>query len=197
MLEYLTILLAIALFGVQHSGLSAHRVKNRIIDRWGKKGYSRIFTVSSAVTLVVAFLTMNFQDWLYPINSFETYNPIQFTAAILLIAGGLILAMRASSVISVSTVADMRTDRMPELITDGIYARIRHPLYLATIMLFTGLPLLYPFAEVGVFALGLIGYTLIGSYFEEQKLVLHYGDAYIAYRKTAGFILPRIRKSPS
>jgi protein-S-isoprenylcysteine O-methyltransferase Ste14 len=197
MLEYIIILLGVTLFGIQHSGISALRVKNWIVDRWGKKGYARIFNVTSMATLLIAFLTMNFWDWLYPLTFIATYNPIQIIIAIALLACGSILAIRASGVISVSTVADMRTDRKPELITDGVYSRIRHPLYLATIMLLLALPLLYPFMEVATFAFGLIMYTLIGSYFEERKLVLHYGEAYLAYRKTAGFILPRIREVDS
>jgi protein-S-isoprenylcysteine O-methyltransferase Ste14 len=192
-IEYLVIILGVALFGLQHSGISAMKVKNKIIDKWGKKGYSRIFTLTSVVTLLVAFLAMNFQDWLYPLYAFETYNPLQLIAAITLVVMGLALTMRASSVISVSTVADMRTDRMPELITDGIYSKIRHPLYLATIILLTSLPLLYPFPEVAVFSISLIVYTMIGAYFEEKKLILHYGDEYLEYKKKAGFLLPRSR----
>jgi len=197
MLEYLLILLGVTLFGLQHSGISSHRVKNRIIDRWGKEVYSRVFSATSIITLLIAFLAMDFWDWLYPLTSFSTYNLLQLLLACLLIAGGLILSVKASSVISVSTVADMRSDRMPELVTDGIYAKIRHPLYLATIMLLIGLALLYPFIEVAVFSFGLIAYTLIGSYFEERKLILHYGDEYLKYRKTVGFILPRLRRNSS
>ncbi len=196
-MEYLTIILGASLFGLQHSGISALRVKNEIIDRFGKQGYSRIFTITSIVTLLIPFFAMDFWDWLYPITSFESYHPVQVLVAGLVIASGAVLAMKASSVISVSTVADMRSDRTPELITDGIYAKIRHPLYLATILLLTGLLLLYPFIEVTIFSLSLIAYTLIGSYFEERKLVVHYGKKYIEYRKTAGFILPKFRKISS
>lgn len=196
-MEYLVIILGASLFGLQHSGISALRVKNKIIDRLGKQGYSRIFTITSIVTLLIPFIAMDFWDWLYPITSFESYHPVQVLVAGLVIASGAVLAMKASSVISVSTVADMRSDRTPELITDGIYAKIRHPLYLATILLLVGLLLLYPVIEVTIFSLSLIAYTLIGSYFEERKLVVHYGEKYIEYRKTAGFILPKLRKVSS
>ena len=100
--------------------------------------------------------------------------------------------MMASRVISVSTVADMRTDRKAELVTTGIYSRVRHPLYLATVLVLIALALVYPFPRVTVFALCLMFYTLVGAYFEERKLVLHYGDEYRKYRKTAGFILPKL-----
>ncbi len=101
--------------------------------------------------------------------------------------------MTASRVISVSTVADMRTDRKTELVTDGIYSRVRHPLYLATLLMFSAFSLIYPFPVVFVFSLSMIIYTMIGAYFEERKLLKYYGDEYLEYKKTAGFILPKLR----
>ncbi len=195
MIEYIIIILASTLFGLQHSGLSALRVKGRIIDRWGKEGYSRIFTATSILTLLIAFLSMNFWDWIYFITQPALIQPILFVSGILLGLGGAILAMMASRVISVSTVADMRTDRKAELVTDGIYSRVRHPLYLATILALSALAFIYPFPVIVVFVLCMIGYTMIGAYFEEQKLVKHYGDEYNEYKKTAGFIVPKLRNN--
>ncbi len=191
-MEYLLIVLGTVVFGIQHSGISALRVKNRIIDRWGKEGYSRIFTISSIIGVALPFLAMWYWDWFYFIFSPELINLPLFIMGIIMLGIGLAVSAVASKVISVSTVADMRTDRMPELVTEGIYARVRHPLYLATILLFIGLMLIYPFPQVIVFALSLSAYTLIGAYFEEKKLILHYGDRYLDYRKQAGFILPKI-----
>ena len=193
MIEYIIIILASSLFGLQHSGLSALRIKGRIIDRWGKEGYARIFNITSIVTLLIAFLSMNFWDWIYFITQPALVQPVFLLLGVISGLAGVILAMKASSVIDVSTVADMRTDRKAELITDGIYSRIRHPLYLATILVFSALALVYPFPVVIVFSLSLIGYTMIGAYFEERKLLKHYGDEYIEYKKTSGFILPKLR----
>ena len=190
MIEY--VILTSSLFGLQHSGLSALRVKGKLIDKWGKEGYARIFNITSMVTLLIAFLSMNFWDWLYFITQPALIQPLFIVLGAISGLAGVILAMKASSVIDVSTVADMRTDRKAELITDGIYSRIRHPLYLATILVFSALALVYPFPDVIVFSLCLIFYTMIGAYFEERKLVKYYGDEYIEYKKTAGFILPRI-----
>ena len=191
MIEYLIIILASTLFGLQHSGISALRVKGRIIDRWGKEGYARIFNATSIITLLIAFLSMNFWDWIYFVTQPALIQPLLFILGILLGVGGAVMAMMASRVISVSTVADMRTDRKAELVTDGIYSRVRHPLYLATLLVFLALALIYPFPVFIVFSLSMIFYTMIGAYFEERKLVKHYGDEYIEYKKTAGFILPR------
>ena len=191
MLEYIIVILGSSLFGLQHSGLSTLSVKERIIDRWGKAGYARIFNATSILTFLIAFLSMNFWNWFYFITQPAMIQPILLIVGILSVLSGAILAMMASRVISVSTVADMRTDRKAELITDGIYSRVRHPLYLATVLVFSALALIYPFPIVIIFSLCMIAYTMIGAYFEERKLMKHYGDEYVEYKKTAGFILPR------
>ncbi|MFW9918758.1 MAG: methyltransferase family protein [Candidatus Thorarchaeota archaeon] len=194
MLEYLVIVLGTVVFGLQHSGISALSVKGRIIDRWGKEGYSRIFTITSILGVLLPFLAMWYWDWLYFILDPSLVNPILFVSGIVVIAAGVVVATLASKVISVSTVADMRTDRKPELITEGLYGKIRHPLYLATILLFLGIMLIYPFPNVIVFALSLSAYTLIGAHFEERKLILHYGEEYLEYKKQVGFIFPKLRR---
>jgi len=192
LIEYALIILASFLFGIQHSGVSSLRVKSRIIDRWGKKGYARIFNATSVLTLLLAFLSMNFWNWLYFLTEPALVQPILLIVGVLLALSGAIVAMQASKVISVSTVADMRTDRRPELVTDGIYARVRHPLYLATILVFGAMAFIYPFPVVIVFTLSMIVYTIIGAFLEERKLLLNYGQEYESYRKQAGFILPRL-----
>ncbi len=195
MIEYLWIVLGVSLFGVLHSGVSALRVKNGIIDRYGKEGYSRIFNAVSVLSFILALLSMQFWDWLYFITSPNSATLLLVSVGAILVLLAMYLAMLASRVISVSTVADMRTDRVPELVTDGLYGRIRHPLYLATILMFGGLAFIYPFPRVIIFALGMIVYTMVGALLEERKLILHYGEEYLEYKKRAGFILPRLGSS--
>jgi protein-S-isoprenylcysteine O-methyltransferase Ste14 len=193
MIEYLLIVSGVLIFGLQHSGISALRVKNYIIDRWGKEGYARLFNATSIVGILVPFIAMNYWNWLYFVIEPSLVQPLLFSSGVVLIAIGLVVAMMASRVISVSTVADMRTDREADLVTSGIYSRTRHPLYLATILLLLGLAALYPFDRVIVFSIALCVYVIIGAYLEERKLVIHYGQKYLEYRKQAGFMLPRIR----
>jgi protein-S-isoprenylcysteine O-methyltransferase Ste14 len=193
LIDYLVIVLGVMTFGLQHSGVSAFRVKNRIIDRWGKKGYARLFNTTSILSILVAFLTMNYWDWFYFIINPSLVNLPLFITGAVLVVFGLVVTTMASRVISVSTVADMRTDRRPELVTDGIYSRTRHPLYLATILLLLGLAALYPFDRVILFSLALSTYVLIGAYLEERKLVTVYGQRYLDYRKKVGFMIPHNR----
>ena len=52
------------------------------------------------------------------------------------------------------------------------------------------LPVIGPFIFI---ISGLIVYTVIGAFLEDRKLVVHYGQDYIEYKKQAGFLLPRLR----
>ncbi len=192
MFEYLVIVASVTIFGIQHSGISALRVKHWIIDRWGNEDYSRIFNVTSFLALIPASFSLNYWDWLYFLQSPELVNPFLFLSGAILLALGVVVAILASRSISVSTVADMRTDRKPTLVTGGFYARTRHPLYLATILFLLSLVAFYPFSNILVFSLSFVGYVVIGAYLEERKLVIQYGEQYLAYRRTAGFLLPRL-----
>jgi protein-S-isoprenylcysteine O-methyltransferase Ste14 len=192
MVEQLLVILGVVIFGIQHSGVSTSRIKHRIIDRFGKKGYSKIFSITSVIVLVISFLLLNYWDWLYFITNPELVNPLLFVPAILLILIGLVIASMASREISVSTVADMRTDRKPELISSGIYAKVRHPLYLATILLFLGLALMYPFLNIIIYAISMSVYIIVGAYLEERKLIDYYDQEYLKYKESVGFLLPKI-----
>jgi protein-S-isoprenylcysteine O-methyltransferase Ste14 len=195
MLVQLLVIAGVTLFGIQHSGISALRIKSRIINRFGKKGYSRIFSITSILTLVISIYLMSFSDWLYFLTNPELLNPLLLITGILIIIIGIVIASLASRQISVSTVADMRSDRKPELISDGIYAKVRHPMYLSTILMFFGLALVYPFLNVTLYCLSMSSYILVGTYFEERKLILYYGDEYLNYMKTTGFLLPKFSSS--
>jgi protein-S-isoprenylcysteine O-methyltransferase Ste14 len=191
MIEYLLIVMGVTLFGLQHSGISALRIKNAIIERWGKNGYRNIFNATSIITLAISFFLLDFWNWLYFFTTPSLIQPYWLVIGIALLVVGLVLALKASQVISVSTVADMRSERKPELVTDGIYGQIRHPLYLATILMLLALPMIYPFPRILVYALSLIGYTMIGAYLEERKLIGYYGQEYLEYKERVGFLLPR------
>jgi protein-S-isoprenylcysteine O-methyltransferase Ste14 len=190
-LEQVLVIFGVSIFGVQHSGVSALRIKNRIIEKFGKEGYSRIYSITSILALLASFVLINHWQWLYFITNPELVNLIFLLPGILLIIIGVVIASLASREISVSTVADMRSDRKPQLVTSGIYGKTRHPLYLATILMFLGLGLIYPVLNVILYSISMSIYILIGTYLEERKLILHYGQEYLDYKEKAGFLFPK------
>jgi protein-S-isoprenylcysteine O-methyltransferase Ste14 len=80
------------------------------------------------------------------------------------------------------------------LVRDGIYARVRHPRYLAFILTFWGLAFLT--SAMGVFVLAIVSVLmyLIVALFEERELRQQYGPEYEAYCKAVPRFIPRLRR---
>jgi protein-S-isoprenylcysteine O-methyltransferase Ste14 len=98
---------------------------------------------------------------------------------------GLWLTLRAARRLDVLELAGVRqaigTTRAAALYTDGLYALVRHPIYLGWALLVLGAPHMtvtrFSFACVSTF------YLMIAIPLEEQSLVRDFGDDYQAYRR--------------
>jgi len=78
-----------------------------------------------------------------------------------------------------------------DLVTDkGILGIVRHPYYLAGILLLWGRPLyLKDLITNVIFTL----YFILGAINEERKLINIFGDAYIKYKRKVPMLIPRIK----
>ena len=89
---------------------------------------------------------------------------------------------------------EIAPDRFPrELITEGIYARMRHPRYVQLLIALIGYALIanYLAAYLAV-ALWVPGIYII-ALLEEKELRAHFGDIYDEYCRTVPRFLPRLR----
>lgn len=80
-----------------------------------------------------------------------------------------------------------------ELITNGIYSKVRNPIYTACIVHGLGLLVLAPNAMVLV--TGLVGFYSIRAYvrqIEEPYLMKLHGEKYVQYKESTGSFLPRL-----
>ena len=75
--------------------------------------------------------------------------------------------------------------------TPGLYARIRHPLYVGWMIAFWATPTM----TLGhlVFAAGMTAYIFVAIFFEERNLISHFGQQYEEYRKRVPAFVPRFR----
>jgi len=76
------------------------------------------------------------------------------------------------------------------LVTSGVYGVVRHPMYLAGIVIFTFNPY---FTRNSLTISGLADlYFLFGTFVEERRLVEVFGDRYREHRKRVPRLIPRI-----
>jgi methanethiol S-methyltransferase len=72
---------------------------------------------------------------------------------------------------------------------DGIFAFIRHPWYLGSIiLLWSALPVYYISTTLAVVILSL--YLVVGTILEEHKLVAEFGENYRAYQREVSMFIP-------
>ncbi len=87
--------------------------------------------------------------------------------------------------VALSTIKSLET-YSGDLITRGIYTRIRHPMYLSFILWLIGMPLFYGAYFSLLIALLFIGNVLFWRHLEELELISRYQD-YKEYRKRTMF----------
>ena len=77
----------------------------------------------------------------------------------------------------------------PAFTATGVFALVRHPWYLASLLLLWSIFPVYHQQTVLVAAL-LSLYLVVGSYLEEQKILHEFGPSYRAYQQQVSMLLP-------
>lgn len=80
------------------------------------------------------------------------------------------------------------------LVTNGWYARIRHPMYSALCAFFVSSSLVAANLLILVPALALAGVLCSRTGVEERMMEAHFGDAYRRYREHTGRLWPRLTR---
>lgn len=174
-----------------HSLLIADSVKGRadaILKE--RSGYYRLFfNVVSVVFLVPVVLYATRIDS----RPIFRYRGAWITVQGFLLSGGIILFYLGAKAYDMKEFLGLRQirggDSRPggELSTRGILGFVRHPWYLAGIMVIWA-------RNIGTRELTtnviITAYLIIGSYLEERKLVKSFGDRYREYQREVSMLLP-------
>ena len=192
-------LLAMALYGLVHSLLASQSVKRAFRDAFGERTdrwYRPTYNLVAVVTLVpiLALPVLLPGRHLYTISTPWLWLTLtlQGIAAIALLAG--LLQTDLAHFLGVTQLLG-RTPRQDDLVTDGLYQWVRHPLYTAGLVIIWLVPRMT--TSLLALNLGITAYLYIGSIFEERKLVDEYGDEYERYRRSVPRMVPRPWRSYS
>lgn len=79
------------------------------------------------------------------------------------------------------------------LITDGLFGRVRHPIYAFSILLVLCTVAVVPTAAMAACGAGLVALWVVKAHNEERHMLRQHGDAYAAYLARTGRFVPRMR----
>lgn len=87
----------------------------------------------------------------------------------------------------------LRLQNVPRLVTSGPYRWVRHPIYLAFLLMMVATALITANWLIGVTGIGLIlSVILVRTQEEEKRLIAQFGDNYTTYQKQAGAYVPHL-----
>ncbi len=132
-----------------------------------------------------------------PLFSFANYELPEWAhwCGLLSLMVGLWLFWRSHLDLGVNWSPTLETRKNHEVVTHGVYARIRHPMYSAIWLVSFGQALLLNNWLAGwgiVIAFALMYFLRTPN--EEQMMIDRFGDTYRDYMKATGRLFPRIRR---
>jgi len=160
------------------------------------KNYSSvqdIILVSAAGVGMVLPLFYLFTPWL----DFANYKLPVWCGCIgtVVFAGAIFMLWRSHADLGRNWSATLRITGRQSLITDGVYRRIRHPMYTAHLLWAIAQGLLLSNWLAGwVFLVLSIPLYVVRIPKEEQMMLQHFGEEYRAYKSRTGGLIPRIYK---
>jgi protein-S-isoprenylcysteine O-methyltransferase Ste14 len=120
--------------------------------------------------------------------NFEAVNILGYSLVLI----GFTLLINARRTLGKSFAFDLSSSHKRELIKNGIYKHIRHPIYLAIILLCGGIPLLFSSLYGFVIMLCFIPCLLYRIGIEESMLIEEFGDEYREYMKKTKKLFPLV-----
>lgn len=157
-----------------------------------------ILVSTSHIMTIQFLLLLGYSILIFAGNHHLLFKGDRTVGTMLLLTGLAILS--AAIAAYRRTVGTFRVKVSPEpagygdLITDGIYSKIRHPIYTSALLIMAGGSLLMQEFWSLVVAFGMIGFYYWKSCFEEKLLAVRFAE-YARYQKQTGRFLPRRKQN--
>jgi len=198
----LLVLIMFGLYGIFHSILASQAMKTAIRERVGDRAYygfyRAFYNIVALITLIPIFWVLaenpggtvyTLDDrWAEVILVMEWVGRIGVVVAVLQIDALRFIGLR-------QIIAYFRGTTLPlpdeDLTTAGLYRVVRHPLYLFS--LFIVWSSLSMNAATFALNLGITLYFLVGSIYEERRMVQGYGQSYRDYQAQVPWMIPMLR----
>jgi protein-S-isoprenylcysteine O-methyltransferase Ste14 len=156
----------------------------------GRQGEHPYGDLGQIICLIVFLIVWVLDSFLFKYSIFlSAYISVYIRAAAAALALILSVYMIRSGHRAVSHDA---SDSPPQLITDGAFGRMRHPIYLAALLFYIIL-IVITLSLISLFLfIGIIIFYGIITRFEEKFLEKQFGQEYLDYKKKVPKWIPRI-----
>lgn len=187
------VLLSVAVYGLVHSLLAslpvkawAQRAFGPAVLRYYRLAYNLFAGVSflPVLALVAALPDRRLYTIPFPWSALTLF--LQFLSVLALALG--VFQTGAGAFLGLRQLTGRPDGSTPELVVNGLYRWVRHPLYTAGLVFIWATPLM----SVNILALnlGLTLYILLGALHEEYRLGREFGEAYARYRRETAMLIP-------
>ena len=175
------------LFGTSELILTVtKRSKQKNVKKKNDRGSLIILWVIIILSITAGFNLAYYKTW-------SSLNYFIYAMGIMVYFSGMIIRWTSIIQLKKAFTVDVAISRNQELKTDGLYRLVRHPSYLGTIMIVSGLSLcmnsLFSFLVVTI---PVFLANIYRIHVEEAILVDEFGEKYKEYRKTTRKIIPYI-----
>lgn len=193
-MEYVFLALIWGLYFTLHSVLASNGVKNYFKRRFSAfYPYYRIF-----YNLIALFLLMPihiFQKSILPVMLFNTGVLVSVLGGVVMLGGMVFGALAFRNYSGKEFIGlDFQNENIGlkkgKLNVSGLNKYVRHPLYFATLLIIWGYFLIRPTLLVLVINCVISVYLVVGTKFEEKKLIAEFGEQYVRYKKRVPMLIP-------
>lgn len=187
------LLLALAIWGVVHSFLASHTAKDLFRLKIGRMDFYRLaYNVFAGISfLPILYLMATLPNrMVYEVTS--PWNLVMFGGQLLSLILLAIAFLQTDALSFVGLRQLFEKENSGTLVVHGLYKVVRHPLYTFS-LLFIWLAPSVSQNSLTVY-IGATLYILIGTYFEERKLLREFGAAYADYKKSTPMLIPGLGK---
>ncbi len=184
------LLLALAIWGIVHSFLASHLAKDLFRLRAGNSDFYRLaYNIFAGISFLPAlYLVKALPDQpVYQVPapwSYLMFGGQAFAAVMLFVA---FLQTNPLSFMGVQQLFE-KEKAGGALVTSGLYHLVRHPIYTFA-LLYVWLSPTISQNSLTVY-IGATIYILVGTYFEERKLLREFGEAYVEYKRKTPMLIP-------
>jgi len=167
-----------------HSFLAADAVKAKM--PLSAQVYRLLYGFVSGVLLIYIIILGAVQPTFFVITPGSNTKVVALSLTVV----GVFVVKRAFRNYSFREFMGFKKEANSQLKTDGLQARMRHPLYSGTILIVIGFVFFSPTMINLTTLISMLVYLPVGIWLEEKKLIKIFGQAYENYRKEVPALFP-------